>query len=161
MFNIAEAISPSSLNQLFQAYTDAWNGYYSIQTLYTLWYYTDTSNNNIINCRMYYEYTGGGNGYWCNYMNYNTTTGLYVYVGDGVSATSTNSGLSPEDLALLTIYYASTTPISINTSEELYIFLNGPLQQGMLTQDININFNLTSSTGFKSILSNYSISKTI
>ena len=110
VFNILEATSQSSLNQLFQAYSDGWHGEYSISSLYNLWYYTNTFDNTIVNCRMYYKYTGFENGYWCNYMNYDTTTGLYIYVGGGVSATSTDNGLVSSELSQLTAYYP--VPIS-------------------------------------------------
>lgn len=107
VFNISQATSQSSLNQLVQAYNEAWDGNYSITQLYNLWYYTNTFDNNIVNCRMYYQYSGFDNGYWCNYINYNTTAGLYIFasVGDGVSATLTNNGLDSGELSKLTLYY--------------------------------------------------------
>ncbi len=153
VFNIVEATSPNSINQLFQAYTNAWNGSYSITQLYKLWYYTSTSDNDVVECRMYFEYTGGSDGYWCNFMNYNTTTGLYIYVGGGNSATSTSDGLTPETLSLLTLYYSSL-PLYIQNSGELHNFLNGYITTGTITNNINVNFNLTSSNGIKDILSN-------
>ena len=108
-FNILVATSQSSLNQLFQTYTNAWNGSYTIQTLYNLWYYTNTFNSTIVNCRVYYEYTGIYTGYWCTYMNYDTTSGLYTFVGGGVGASSTSNGLSSIDLQQLTLYYTGMT----------------------------------------------------
>lgn len=112
VFNISQATSQSSLNQLFQAYSNGWDGTYSMVSLYNLWYYTNTLNNNIVECRMYYRYTGNTNGYWCGYIDYDTTTGLYMYMyaGDGVEATSTNNGLDSSELSQLTLYYS--IPIS-------------------------------------------------
>ena len=151
-FNIVQATSNNSINQLFQTYNNAWGGEYSIETLYKLWFYTDTKDNNIVNCRMYYKYTGVGNGYWCNYMNYDTITGLYIYVGGGNFATSTSDGLTPSDLSNLTLYY-TLEPLYIQNDEELYEFLNEYITQGKITNDISVNFNLTSSNGIKTILS--------
>lgn len=112
VFNILEATSANSINQLFQVYTDGWNGDFSIKSLYKLWYYTNTQYNNIVSCRMYYEFDGSYNGYWCNYMDYNTTTGLYSFVGGGIEATSTDSGLTSTELQQLTLYY----PIPISNT---------------------------------------------
>jgi hypothetical protein len=151
-FNIVEATSNNSINQLFQAYNNGFGGIYAIERLYKLWFYTNTQHNNIVNCRMYYKYTGIANGYWCNYMNYDTITGLYIYVGDGNFATSTSDGLTPSDLSELTLYYSSV-PLYIQNGEELYEFLNGYITQGVITNDISVNFNLTSSNGIKTILS--------
>jgi hypothetical protein len=128
-------------------------GSFTIETLYKLWFYTNTQDNNIVICRMYYKYTGIANGYWCNYMNYNTTTGMYISVGGGVQATSTSDGLTQSDLSELTLYYSSV-PLYIQNGGELYEFLNGYITQGIITNDINVNFNLTSSNGIKTILSN-------
>jgi hypothetical protein len=122
VFNIPQATSQSSLNQLFQSYNNSWNGNYSIVSLYNLWYYTNTFNNNIVVCRMYYQYTGNFNGYWNAYANYDTTTGLYAYIiGSGVSTTSTNNGLNSSQLSELTLYYPNSpicfpagTPITCN-----------------------------------------------
>jgi len=111
MFNIFTATTQQSINQLFEAYYNGWNGDYNITNLYNLYYYTSTSNDNIVKCRAYYQFDGIYNGYWCNYMNYDITTGLYIYVGGGNSATSTSNGLTSSDLNNLTLYY----PIPINT----------------------------------------------
>jgi hypothetical protein len=106
-FNILDATSQNSINQLFQAYTDGWSGAFSIASLYNLWYYTNTYNNNIVNCRMHYKYTSvnDGDGYYCNYMDYDTTSGLYIYIGGGNEATLTDSGLTSIELAELTMFY--------------------------------------------------------
>jgi hypothetical protein len=128
VFNISAATSQSSLNQLFQSYFNTWSSYtpsYSIVSLYNLWYYTNTLNNNVVQCRMYYQYMKNNStttGYWCAYANYDTTTGLYTYVfGSGVIATSTNNGLSFDQLSQLTIYYSISnicfpagTPITVD-----------------------------------------------
>ena len=152
-FNILEATSNNSINQLFQAYNNRWGGVFSIKTLYKLWFYTNTKDNNIVNCRMYYEFTGVGNGYWCNFMNYDTTTGLYIFVGGGDNATSTSDNLSPSLLSQLTLYYSSVS-LYIQNGFQLYDFLNSDREQCIITNDINVNFNLTSSNGIKTILSN-------
>ena len=111
-FDILSATSESSLGQLFQEYNSYWQGDYTIVSLYNLWYYKDSVNNAIVNCRAYYKYKGLENGYWCNYMNYDTTNGLYFYSQEqsGTPATSTSSELTSADLELLTLYYP--VPIS-------------------------------------------------
>jgi hypothetical protein len=157
VFNIVEATSPNSINQLFQAYTNGWNEEFSrnfsIKTLYKLWYYTSTLDNDVVECRMYYEFTGESDGYYCNFMNYNTTTGLYIFVGGGNRATSTSDGLTPQISSQLTLYYTSL-PLYIQNIEELYKFLNGYITEGIITNNIDVNFNLTISNGIKNILSN-------
>jgi len=109
-FDIQVATSADSLNQLFQAYKNGWNGRYSMKKLFNLWYYTNTFDSTIVICRAYYEYTGVESGYWCDYMNYDTSSGLYIYdgkVGVGNIASSTSNGLSPGELQQLTLYYTN------------------------------------------------------
>ena len=114
VFYISQATSQSSLNQLIQSYYNIWNGKFSIVTLYNLWYYTNTYNNNIVSCRMYYQYKKTSDfsiGYYNAYANYDTTTGLYTYqFSSGISATSVNNGLDSSQLSQLTLYYP--VPIS-------------------------------------------------
>jgi hypothetical protein len=109
VFNISQATSQSSLNQLIQSYYNQWLGDYSIVSLYNLWYYTNTYNNNIVSCRLYYQYQHSSdltNGYYNAYANYDTTTGLYTFqAGTGVAATPDNNGLGPSQLSQLTLYY--------------------------------------------------------
>ena len=108
VFNISQATSQSSLNQLIQSYYNEWNGMVQIVSLYNLWYYTNTYNNNIVSCRMYYQYQNSSsltNGYWNADANYDTTTGLYTYQVSGVEATSDNNGLDSSELSQLTLYY--------------------------------------------------------
>jgi hypothetical protein len=109
VFNISQATSQSSLNQLIQSYYNRWLGDYSIVSLYNLWYYTNTYNNNIVSCRLYYQYQHSSdltNGYFNAYANYDTTTGLYtVQATPGVAATPDNNGLDPSQLSQLTLYY--------------------------------------------------------
>jgi hypothetical protein len=111
VFNILEATSQSSINQLIQSYINYWASRvppYTMVSLYNLWYYTNTVNNNIVSCRAYYQFTPPESdiNYWNAYFNYDTTTGLYQYLGaSGNSATSTYNGLTSSDLAQLTLYY--------------------------------------------------------
>jgi hypothetical protein len=106
VFNVSVAISQSALNQLFQAYTNAWSGDYTIETLYNLWYYTNTIDNQIVICRLYYKYIGSQQGFHCAYANYDTNTGLYyMFCGTGNVATETSNGLSYADLNQLTLFY--------------------------------------------------------
>lgn len=86
VFNILNAISQNSINQLFQSYKDTWYETdkapsYTILELYNLWYDTGTFNDSIVICRAYYKYKHftGFEGYWNAYFNYDTTTGLYIY----------------------------------------------------------------------------------
>ncbi len=109
VFNILEATSQSSINQLIQSYDNFWSGQYTMASVYNLWYYTNTVNNNIVECRGYYKYITTSNSainYYNAKFNYDTTTGLYQYLsGTGVAATSTYNGLTSADLAELTLYY--------------------------------------------------------
>ena len=124
-FDISLATSQSSINQLYQAYTNSWDGAYTIVNLFNLWYYTNTFTNTIVNCRAYYQYTGFSNGYWCIYLDYNTITGLYtVFAGTGGEASSTNNGLTQIELAQLTLFYTNAgicfpagTPISTDQGD--------------------------------------------
>jgi hypothetical protein len=73
MFSIP-SITQSSINQLIQTYANN-SSYYYIKKLYNLWYITSTINDNIIQCRTYFQYTNYQNtfsAYWCGYFNYNT-----------------------------------------------------------------------------------------
>jgi len=108
-FSILSATSETSINQLCKAYTDGWGGQYSLVKLHSLWYYTNTVNDKIVKCRAYYRYTGITKGYWCNYMDYDTTTGLYIFVGEGICSTSTNNNLTENELQQLTQYYPVQT----------------------------------------------------
>ena len=118
VFDILKATSKSSLNQLIQSYNNYWvsvSTTYTLASLYNLWYYTNTVKNNIVSCRGYYQFTPPDNGinYWNAYFDYDTTTGLYQYVGSsGNSATSTYNGLTSSDLAQLTLYYPIPIPNS-------------------------------------------------
>lgn len=133
MFNIAYATSDNSISQLKQSYTATWGDIY-ISSLYNLWYYTSTFNDTIVECRGYYQYVsenkiGGGYsiGYWNADFSYDTSTGLYSYQnGSGSPASSTDNGLSQNDLSLLTLYYPTLmsnicfpvgTPITTNQGE--------------------------------------------
>jgi len=120
-FNVLLATSQSSLNQLFEAYRIGWLGSFTIETLYNLWYYTDTVNNTIVNCRVYYKYTGTYMGYWCNYMDYDTTSGLYIFLeqSNGNEATSNYNGLTQSELAMLTLYYTANISCFLESSKIL------------------------------------------
>ena len=156
-FNISDATSQSSLNQLFQAYADAWDaweGEYTIVTLYNLWYYTNTVNSTIVNCRAYYQYTGIESGYWCNDMEYDTTSGLYTtIIPSGVPASSSSNGLSSDDLQELTLFYTNTacfkkdTKILTDTGYKLI----QDLRKGDLVKTLKNNYKAIDMIGKREI----------
>ena len=119
MFDINLATSPESIAQLKSAYHEGWGGSYTMVDLYTIWYYNDSVNDEIVHCRTYYHFIGIYEGYWINNMDYNTTTNLWEYVGGGVSgnakALKDTSGISSEELALLTRCYPYETIVLSTT----------------------------------------------
>jgi hypothetical protein len=111
VFDVIAATSQSSLNQLFQAYKNAWYGMYTIEILYNLWYYIDTPNSTIVKCRMYYKFTGSATDYWNADIDYDTTSGLYNYIfRSGNPASSTSNGLDDNVLQQLTLFYPTNIP---------------------------------------------------
>ncbi len=125
VFDIIHATTSSSIQQLKESYFQYWQDDY-ISELYNLWYYTDTYNDNIINGRMYYKrfLQSDPNDilYWNANFSYNTQTNLYLYdPTTGNEATSSDNGLTQNDLSLLTLYYTmanicfpADTPITTN-----------------------------------------------
>jgi hypothetical protein len=41
-FNVLEATSPSSIEQIFNSYNSFWGGYYYMVDVINLWYYTNS-----------------------------------------------------------------------------------------------------------------------
>lgn len=120
-FNIIQATSSYSIQQLKDYYYQYWSTYYYISELYNLWYYTNTYNDTIVNGRMYYKriVTTDPNNvlYWNAYFTYNTQTNIYSYVGgSGNPATSNDNGLNQTQLAQLTLYYPTNIPCFLENS---------------------------------------------
>jgi len=59
-------------------------------------------------CRCYYKYTGGN--YYCNNIIYNSATQQYTIAPGGNFASSTNNGLSANEVSQLTLFYRIKTP---------------------------------------------------
>jgi len=79
--------------------------------------------------------------------------------GSGNSRLSYYSNNSWTDLPntfinIFTITQISDPTIYVTNSLQLNNFLNSDREQCIITNDINVNFNLTSSNGIKTILSN-------
>jgi len=169
-FNTNVATSQSSINQLITSYNNKWNGQSVMAEFYNLWYYTNTVNNTTVSCRGYYKNTLGT--YWNAFFNYDTITGLYDYQkGSGVGATSTNNGLTSDELLSLTLYYPYQGPTgnyfhgggggqvlykpqfrvynyyqkspSIDSSYNFFITVGNSISPGSISLDVSSSFATT------------------
>ena len=98
----------AALNQLKQAYNIYWEYSYNI-ALINLWYYTNTYNDDVLSCIMYI-YSGRYLYYERDYIFFNKITGIYTITSNSFQATSTNNGLTPDDLSQLTLFYSGPIP---------------------------------------------------
>jgi hypothetical protein len=92
-------------------------------------------------------------------VTYNATEWALWSGGSGNSRLSYYSNGSWTDLPNTFINIFTITPISdptiyVNNGFQLYDFLSSDREQCIITNDINVNFNLMSSNGIKTILSN-------
>ena len=92
-------------------------------------------------------------------VTYNATEWALWSGGSGNSRLSYYSNNSWTDLPntfinTFTIIQISDPTIYVTNSLQLNNFLNSDREQCIITNDINVNFNLTSSNGIKTILSN-------
>jgi hypothetical protein len=131
-------------NNIINQFTDAYNsrhlGNFTLVKLINLWYTTNAITNNsdthIVTFIAYYQYNAG---YYSTTATYDTKSNQYPssafdgpQVGTGASAT--NSGISNEQLALLTLYYPTYnicfpagTPISTDSGDIVIEELNPEL----------------------------------
>ena len=122
LFNISDAVSIDSINQLINSYNNSWNGRYKLTSILNLWYYTRQVDNLRVYCIGYYIYY---NNIDYNYYNsefiYDRITGLYDYqFRSGGKATQSDNGLYPYQLKQLTLYYTNNNPFIIPISDDNY-----------------------------------------
>ena len=100
----------------------------------------------------------------------NTATESNTYIANGIwSSTDANQQLTGNPSAsnpglvwayyivdtpyILTVFYVSPTQVDIEDGSQLQDFLQGTIGKGIIMNDIEVDFNLTSSNGFKSLFS--------
>jgi hypothetical protein len=54
---------------------------------------------------------------------------------------------------ILTVFYVAPTQVDIEDGSQLQDFLQGTIEKGIIMNDIEVDFNLTSSNGFKTLFS--------
>jgi hypothetical protein len=110
----------------------------------------------------------GAGGIWGLYNQNTTETYTYIANGNWLSTdanqqlTGTPSASNPGDVwayyivdtpYILTVFYVSPTQVDIEDGSELQEFLHGTIGKGVIMNDIDVDFNLTSSNGFKFLFS--------
>jgi len=88
------------------------------------------------------------------YPQYNAFNFCAMNFGD---ETKTNIGIVGNNKIIINSLFTITPipdpTIYVNDGSQLYDFLNSDREQCIITNDIGVNFNLTSSNGIKTILS--------
>ena len=115
LFNISDAASIDSINQLINSYNNKWNGRYKLTSLLNLWYFTNQVDNLIVYCVGYYIYYNNSKyNYYISAFAYDRITGLYDYeFQSGRKASPSDNGLDSYDLISLTLYYTNSNPFIV------------------------------------------------
>jgi len=120
LFNISDAVSTDSINQLINSYNNSWNGRYKLTSILNLWYFTREVDDLRVYCIGYYIYYNNNDyNYYNSEFIYDRITGLYDYqFRSGHKASQSDNGLSPYELEELTLYYTNNNPFIIPVSDE-------------------------------------------